>query len=98
MKLNGKSTAWSKKLLCVSQFVGLYFLPVFFCHEQHTETFTLILVEVFMVHFMCPSYGAYVCIIAPGKPFKPLVNDYFMHYKISKAIHSDTKANCRNCV
>jgi hypothetical protein len=69
------------------------FLPVFACHKQHPETFTIMPVEVFVVHFMRPSNGADIGIIAAGKPLETLMNDYIMHQEIGEAIGHDAKAN-----
>ena len=70
-----------------------YFIPIFFCNHQHTKAFTLLLAEVFVVHFMGPAYGADVGVVASGKPFKTLVYYYFVYNKIGHAIKGDTKAN-----
>src|SRR6218665_1579264 len=44
-----------------------------------------------VVHFMRPANGFYISIIAAGKPFKALMNDYFMYQKISKPIQCYSK-------
>lgn len=48
---------------------------------------------MFVVHFVCPADGAYVGIIASGKPFEALVNDYFVYNKISQSVQRNTKAD-----
>ncbi len=40
-----------------------------------------------MVHFVCPPNCFYVFVVAPGKPFETLVDNNFMHNKISRTIH-----------
>jgi hypothetical protein len=49
-------------------------------------------IKVFVVHLMRPTYCTHIGIIATGKPFKALVNDYIMHQEISKTVSHDTKA------
>ena len=49
------------------------------------------LVQMLVVHFMCPADGPHISVIAAGKPLKPLMNDNIMHNKIRKPIGHDTK-------
>src|SRR5687768_8973301 len=70
-----------------------YFLPVFFMDKQHSETFPLMPVEMFVMHFMGPTNSPHIGTIAAGKPFHPLVYDHVMHQEISKSIGHDTKTD-----
>src|SRR5882724_3636222 len=49
---------------------------------------------MFMVHFMRPAYSSHIIIIAAGKPFEPLVNNYVMQQEVCKPISHNTKADC----
>jgi hypothetical protein len=62
-------------------------------HQQHTETFAVVPVKMFMMHFMRPADGPHIVAVAFGKPFKPLVNDHIMNQKITEAIRHNAKAN-----
>ena len=46
-----------------------------------------------MVHFVSPSDGPDICIVAAGEPFEPLVNDDIMHNKLGKSLRHDTKTH-----
>jgi hypothetical protein len=70
-----------------------HFMPVFWGNQQHAKTFSFFFLQVLVVHLVCPAYGAYVQAAAAGKPFKPLVNDYVMHQKVSEAIHCYAKTD-----
>ena len=75
-------------------FIPADLIPVFFGDQQHSKTFSLKPVQMFVMHFMGPTDGSYISRIAFGKPFKPLVNDYVMHQEIGKTVGHDAKANC----
>lgn len=48
---------------------------------------------MFVVHFVCPADGFDVSVVAARKQFEPLVDDDFMHQKISKPVKSNACAN-----
>ncbi len=60
----------------------LYFVVVFFCYEQHAKAFSIVLFNVFVVHFVRPANGSDVAVIAACEKPEPLVNDDVVHYKI----------------
>ena len=41
-------------------------------------------VQVFMMHFVCPTDRSYIFTITPGKPLKALVNNHVMDDKIRR--------------
>jgi len=49
--------------------------------------------EVLVVHFMRPANGADIGVVAAGKPFKPLVNDHFVHQKIRDTVQCKSRAD-----
>ena len=92
--LNGRSIAGYQRCICISFFICPNFVPIFFCYEQHAETFTFVFIQMLVMHFVCPANGANIHIVASCKKFYALVNNYIMHNKISKAIQHNAKANC----
>src|SRR5437868_2683364 len=54
------------------------------------------LVEMTVMHLMRPAYTAYVPVVASCEPFETLMNDHFMHNKISESIQRNTEAYCGN--
>jgi hypothetical protein len=55
-------------------------------HEQHAKAFSFVFIQVFMVHLMCPSYGAYISAATSREPFETLMNDDIMYQEISGTI------------
>src|SRR5688572_5240058 len=51
-------------------------------------------IKMLMMHFMRPTDGTNIRVIASGKPFESLVNDDIVHQKISSTISHDAKPNC----
>jgi hypothetical protein len=43
------------------------------------------------MHFVRPAYGPDIRIVAPAKPFKPLMNDHIMYNKIREPICHDAE-------
>src|SRR5262245_52849641 len=74
----------------IPSFIFPYFIPVFFIHPHHSETFAIMPVELFVMHFVRPPDSTYIRIVAPGEPFQPLVNDHFMNQEISNAIQGES--------
>ena len=64
--------------LCAQVFPG---------NPQHTKTFTVLLIQMFMMHLMRPPDTSYIRIIAPGKKLYSLVNYYIMYHEICKTVH-----------
>ena len=75
-------------------FFPLHLIPVFLCNQQHAKTFAFFLIQVLVVHFMCPTDGTNVGVVAPGKPFKALVDDNLVYNKIRQSVQGNTKTNC----
>lgn len=69
------------------------FIPVFFMHHQHPETFAVMTVEMLVMHFVCPTDGTYITAVAAGKPFEALMNDDIMYQEISETVSHDAKAD-----
>jgi hypothetical protein len=66
--------------------ISPHFIPIFLCNEQHTKALSIFFAQMFVVHFMRPTDGAYVGVIAAGKPFESLVDDDLMHNKIAESV------------
>src|SRR5574338_1450197 len=80
-------------ITCHQLFIIPDLFPIFFGHVQHAETFAIMTIQVFMMHFMRPANSPYISVIAPGKPFEALMNDHIMHQEISKPVRHDPKAD-----
>jgi hypothetical protein len=77
-------------------FVGPHLIPVTAGYVQHAKAFAMVLSEMFVVHFMRPSNGTHISIVAAGKPFESLVNDDIVYQKIGEAVQGYAKANGRH--
>jgi hypothetical protein len=62
------------------------FLQVFQRHYQHSEAFTVLFLQMFVVHLMCLSYRQKVWIARALQPFDPLMDEYLMYQEISDPI------------
>jgi hypothetical protein len=62
-------------------------------YYQHPKGFTILFIEVFVMHFMRPPDGADINIIAACKEFESLVDDDLMHHKVREPIEHYSKAN-----
>ena len=60
---------------------------------EHPKALTLFLVQVLMVHLVCPADSSYIGVITPSKPFETLVNDHIMDHKISRSVRHNAKAD-----
>src|SRR4051812_6078996 len=78
-------------LSCHQLSIPSYFIPVLAVNEQHAKAFSLVPVYMFVVHFMGPSYSAYIGTSASAEPFKALMDDHIVYNKIGCSINHDAK-------
>jgi len=63
-------------------------------HPEHAEGFTIMPVEVFVVHLMRPAYRTNIRIVGAGEPFQSLVDDHVVNDEICEAIGHHPKSHC----
>jgi hypothetical protein len=77
----------------INSFAGIRVFPIFYGNNEHSEVFSLVFAQMFVVNFMGSANGANVMIVHVRKQFKTLVNDNFMYHKIGKSIERNAYAN-----
>jgi hypothetical protein len=60
---------------------------------EHAETFSMFLIEMFVMHFMRPPDRPNIGVPAPGKPFKALMYDHIVNQEICEAVCHDAEAD-----
>ena len=73
--------------------IAAHFFPIFPVNIQHPKALSLLLAQMFVMHFVRPADGPHISVPASGEPFEALVYDHIMYQEIGETIGHDPKAN-----
>ncbi len=71
----------------------LLLFKVFPWNHEHSKTLAVFLANVFVVHFVCPSYCLGVSVVGVAKQFETLVDKDIVNRKVRNAVGQNTKTD-----
>ncbi len=66
------------------------FFKIFKRYQQHSETFAMFFIEMFVVHFVCSSDGSQVPVVAVSEYFETLMDKNIVNQKVAKTINRNS--------
>ena len=73
-------------------------LEILTWHPQHAKAFPIVLVEVFVMHFMGATNGFEISIVGFSQNLKALMDENIVHKKVTKSIQGDAQTDPKQII